>query len=115
MAVPKRILIVGLQPQLIDFSGPCFAALPDFDGEKAVEGTDGRGRKLADGDGRAKKGPVIRRESRPCENWKVLTGCAQKKRMVLVAMRACSSSEQPALVGAPEATSVGFTRSLLSR
>ena len=38
MAVPKRILIVGLQPQLIDFSGPEFAAFPGLNADKVMEG-----------------------------------------------------------------------------
>jgi hypothetical protein len=38
MATPKHVLIVGLQPQLIDFSGPEFAAFPGLNADKVMEG-----------------------------------------------------------------------------
>ena len=41
MATPKRVLIVGLQPQLIDFSGPEFAAFPGLNAEKVMAGLNG--------------------------------------------------------------------------
>ena len=60
----------------------------------------------------AQKKPASGCESRPGVS-RVLSG--QKKRMVLVAILACSSSEQPALVGASAEVSVGLTKSLLNR
>ena len=38
MATPKQVLIVGLQPELIDFSSPEFAAFPGLNAEKVMEG-----------------------------------------------------------------------------
>jgi hypothetical protein len=38
MATPKHVLIVGLQPQLIDFSSPEFAAVPGLNADKVMEG-----------------------------------------------------------------------------
>jgi hypothetical protein len=38
MTTAKQILLVGLQPQLIDFSGPAFAAFPGLNAEKVMEG-----------------------------------------------------------------------------
>ena len=73
-------------------------------------------RRIGCGGGCAKKGPVLPFESRPWENFVGLNQAShQKKRIVLVAILACSSSEQPAFVAAPAETSVGFTRSLLRR
>jgi hypothetical protein len=34
----KRVLIIGLDPSLIDFSSPEFAAFPGLDAEKILEG-----------------------------------------------------------------------------
>ena len=38
MSSTKRVLIVGLQPQLIDFSAPEFSAFPGLSAEKVMEG-----------------------------------------------------------------------------
>lgn len=38
MTSPKQVLIVGLQPELIDFSGPDFAAFPGLNADKVMEG-----------------------------------------------------------------------------
>lgn len=38
MATSKHVLIVGLQPELIDFSGPEFSAFPGLNAEKVMEG-----------------------------------------------------------------------------
>lgn len=38
MATPKHVLIVGLQPQLIDFSDSEFAAFPGLNADKVMEG-----------------------------------------------------------------------------
>lgn len=38
MPTPKRILIVGLQPELIDFSAPELAAFPGLSADKIMEG-----------------------------------------------------------------------------
>lgn len=38
MTTPKHVLIVGLQPQLIDFSAPEFAAFPGLNADKVMEG-----------------------------------------------------------------------------
>jgi hypothetical protein len=62
-----------------------------------------------------KKGRSLMREPAPW-NFYYLGGTShQKKRTVLVAIFACSSSEQPAFVGTLAGTSVGLTRSLLKR
>ena len=60
-----------------------------------------------------KKGRLVLCESGP--GLVAVSSQRQKKRIVLVAILACSSSEQPALVGTPAEASVGFTRALLSR
>ena len=38
MTTSKHVLIVGLQPQLIDFSGPEFAAFPGLNADKVMQG-----------------------------------------------------------------------------
>ena len=38
MTMPKNILIVGLQPELIDFSSPEFSAFPGLNAAKVMEG-----------------------------------------------------------------------------
>lgn len=38
MQPPKHVLIVGLEPQLIDFSGPEFAAFPGLNADKVMPG-----------------------------------------------------------------------------
>lgn len=38
MATPKQVLIVGLEPRLIDFSGPEFAAFPGLNADRVMEG-----------------------------------------------------------------------------
>lgn len=38
MATPKHVLIVGLRPELIDFSSPDFSAFPGLNAEKVMEG-----------------------------------------------------------------------------
>jgi hypothetical protein len=38
MTNAKLVLIVGLQPQLIDFSGPEFVAFPGLNADKVMEG-----------------------------------------------------------------------------
>ena len=38
METLKRVLIVGLQPQLIDFSDKEFAAFPGLNADKVMEG-----------------------------------------------------------------------------
>ena len=47
MATPKHVLIVGLQPQLIDFSGPEFAAFPGLSADKVMEGLNAGATNLA--------------------------------------------------------------------
>lgn len=41
MATPKNVLIVGLQPRLIDFSSPEFSAFPGLNADKVMEGLNG--------------------------------------------------------------------------
>ena len=63
-----------------------------------------------------KKGPGFVLRAGPAGTLvKVSRTSRQKKRIVLVAILECSSSEQPAFVGTPAAFSVGFTRSLERR
>lgn len=38
MTTPKHVLIVGLEPNLIDFSAPDFAAFPGLNADKVMEG-----------------------------------------------------------------------------
>jgi hypothetical protein len=38
MATPKHVLIVGLRPELIDFSSPECSAFPGLNAEKVMEG-----------------------------------------------------------------------------
>lgn len=38
MATPKQVLIVGLEPRLIDFSAPEFAAFPGLNADRVMEG-----------------------------------------------------------------------------
>lgn len=46
METKKNVLIVGLQPQLIDFSGPEFAAFPDLNADKVMEGLNASAKSL---------------------------------------------------------------------
>ncbi len=47
MTTAKQVLIVGLQPQLIDFSGPEFAAFPGLNADKVMEGLNASAANLA--------------------------------------------------------------------
>lgn len=47
MTTPKQVLIVGLQPELIDFSGPEFAAFPGLNADKVMEGLNASAANLA--------------------------------------------------------------------
>lgn len=47
MTTHKHVLIVGLQPQLIDFSAPEFAAFPDLNANKVTEGLNAGAASLA--------------------------------------------------------------------
>ncbi|RJF95064.1 hypothetical protein [Noviherbaspirillum saxi] len=47
MTTSKHVLIVGLQPQLIDFSAPDFAAFPGLNADKVLEGLNTGVRSLA--------------------------------------------------------------------
>jgi hypothetical protein len=38
MATPEHVLIVGLRPELIDFSSPEFSSFPGLNAEKVMEG-----------------------------------------------------------------------------
>ena len=63
-----------------------------------------------------KKGRSRRCESGPWESqMRRALGNVQKKRIVFVAILACSSSEQPALVATSTGVSTGLMRSLLRR
>lgn len=48
MATTKQVLIVGLQPQLIDFSGPDFAAFPGMNADKVMAGLNASAANLAE-------------------------------------------------------------------
>jgi hypothetical protein len=47
MTMRKRVLIVGLQPQLIDFSNPEYTAFPGLNADKVMEGLDAGVKSLA--------------------------------------------------------------------
>jgi hypothetical protein len=47
MSMRKRVLIVGLQPQLIDFSNPEYTAFPGLNAAKVMEGLDAGVKSLA--------------------------------------------------------------------
>jgi hypothetical protein len=46
MATPKHVLIVGLQPELIDFSGPDFFASPGLNADKIMQGLNASAKSL---------------------------------------------------------------------
>jgi hypothetical protein len=47
MTMRKRVLIVGLQPQLIDFSNPEYTAFPGLNADRVMEGLDAGVKSLA--------------------------------------------------------------------
>src|SRR5208283_3923926 len=86
-----------------------------FSGLEQVRSQIGLCGRMQSAAGGQKKGRSRFSESGPYRSRMSECSRRQKKRIVLVAILACSSSEHPAFVAAPAAASVGLTRSLLRR